>query len=591
VLKGIFIFRLRIVLGYFTFILHTHLPYVLHHGKWPFGSDWLCEAAAESYIPLLEAFDNLSSRNLRVRISMDFSPVNLEQLSDPRFIDIFTAYCDEKILAAENDYKYFATNAEPQLQPLAEHWRAYYQNARDRFVNKYHGNLVTGFRKLFERGVLDPMTCGATHGYFPLLLKDQNIRAQIRVAIDTHEKHFGKRPRGIWLPECAYRPAYNWQPPVGPEEIRSRHYDRKGIEELLAENKLEYFVVDGHQVTGGKTMHRYHPFFESQEFLNEQAPLPIPGHEPHKRSLASLYQVCSTERDILGKLPVIFARDPQTAAQVWSTDIGYPGSPPYLDFHKKHHNSGLRYWAVTGAKVDLDKKVQYDPSLIEAQIAQNAMHFVEVLRARLREHALTSRNPGIVSSPFDTELFGHWWHEGPRFVARVMELLDKDPDVLLTDCREAVDNPNLKRPTIALPEGSWGDGGGHAVWLNNAVDWMWDILYPLEDRFLELVAAIKKRALLTGEAKPGLLHEVFQQTGRELLLLESSDWEFLISTKGAVQYATDRFNVHATNLEKLLGMCDCLIAGQELGEDERHFFTELVAIDAIFPDITLEAWA
>ncbi|HZK75623.1 MAG TPA: DUF1957 domain-containing protein, partial [Candidatus Kapabacteria bacterium] len=192
------------MLGSFTFILHTHLPYVLHHGKWPHGSDWLSEAVAECYLPILGVLESLQSEGFAPRISMDFSPINLEQLADPVFQDTFSAYCDEKIAAAELDYKYFATNGEAHLQPLAEFWREFYSRTKKDFLEKYNGNVVSGFRKLSDAGILDAMTCGATHGYFPLLLHDENIRAQLLCAIETHEKHFGRRPRGIWLPECGY---------------------------------------------------------------------------------------------------------------------------------------------------------------------------------------------------------------------------------------------------------------------------------------------------------------------------------------------------------------------------------------------------
>jgi 1,4-alpha-glucan branching enzyme len=204
------------VLGYFTFILHTHLPYVVHHGKWPHGSDWLSEAVAECYIPILEALDRLDKKGLKPRISMDFSPVNLEQLADPAFPKIFMEYCEEKITAAEKDFTYFEENNEPHLQPLAEYWSKFYTDTKDLFAKKYKKDIVAGFKRLQDKGILDAMTCGATHGYFPLLLRDANIRAQLQCAIATHEKHFGQRPRGIWAPECGYRPSYDWKPPIGP---------------------------------------------------------------------------------------------------------------------------------------------------------------------------------------------------------------------------------------------------------------------------------------------------------------------------------------------------------------------------------------
>src|SRR5947209_6017896 len=229
------------MLGYFTFVLHTHLPYVLHHGKWPFGSDWLCEAAAECYIPILNALNALERLGVKAKISMDFSPILLEQLADKEFEKTFLAYCDEKIKLAQDDYKLFGTNGEKEFQPLAIFWENFYSDARKKFEEVYDRDLVGAFRKLSEKRILDAMTCGATHGYFPLLLDDRNIRAQIHAAITTHEKHFGKRPKGIWLPECAYRPRYFWQPQYYNGSMQSFKKERAGIEEILAEFRLKYF--------------------------------------------------------------------------------------------------------------------------------------------------------------------------------------------------------------------------------------------------------------------------------------------------------------------------------------------------------------
>src|SRR5437764_1184077 len=149
------------VLGSFTFILHTHLPYVLHHGKWPHGSDWLSEAVAECYIPILEMLNALDADGLAPRISMDFSPINLKQLADPAFQYVFVAYCDEKIEAAEKDYDFFASNKEAELQPLADYWHKFYSRTKSLYTETYHCDIVGAFRKLSDRGILDAMTCGA----------------------------------------------------------------------------------------------------------------------------------------------------------------------------------------------------------------------------------------------------------------------------------------------------------------------------------------------------------------------------------------------------------------------------------------------
>jgi 1,4-alpha-glucan branching enzyme len=584
------------VLGYFTFILHTHLPYVLHHGKWPHGSDWLSEAVAECYIPILEALDRLDKKGLKPRISMDFSPINLEQLADPAFAEVFVEYCDEKILAAEKDFTYFEENNEPHLQPLAEYWREFYSETKRLYVEKYKHDIVGGFKRLQDKGILDAMTCGATHGYFPLLLRDANIRAQLQAAITTHEKHFGQRPRGIWAPECGYRPSYAWKPPVGPENLRRQPIERLGVEELLSEAGLEYFVVDGALTKGGIRVKTFLPYEERLKKLYDESEEIYKLHDPFEphadRSLSEIYYVRSTTRELPDTQPVVFSRDAITSAIVWSADMGYPGSPPYLDFHKKHHNSGHRYWAVTGSGVDLADKVQYDPARIDLMIEANAQHFVSILKQQLQEHQEEYGHEGIIASPFDTELFGHWWFEGPRFIERVIELLIEDPDVRVTNCARALDTLPGPHKTIALPEGSWGEGGGHFVWLNKEVKWTWERIYPLEEKFHQSLRFLRDEgAMEDGSIPDRMLRTIMHQAARELLLMEASDWQFVISTKGAIDYSTERFTAHADNLEAMLDMAKRYVEGHGLTEEDTELLDEAVIKDRPFEKIDLAWWS
>ncbi len=578
------------MLGSFTFILHTHLPYVLHHGKWPHGSDWLSEAVAECYLPILSSLERMSADGLSPRISMDFSPINLEQLADPAFINVFSDYCDEKIAAANKDYTYFAKNKEQHLQPLAIYWRDFYTDAKQQFLETYSGDVVGAFRALSDEGVLDAMTCGITHGYFPLLLTDTNVRAQIRGGIAMHEKHFGVKPRGIWLPECGYRPRYNWAPPVGPAEYRQRNEERAGVEELLSEEGIEYFVVDGSLTKGGVTLPAYQPFGKPlhERYMQEMGGNQNSGFEVDpRRSLSDIYWVKSTERDLAGRIPAVFSRDPRSAARVWAADMGYPGAGVYLDFHKKHHNSGLRYWCVTSPHVDLGAKQQYEPRHTEWQLDRDADDFVSLVRHSLREHAMQKGYPGILAAPFDTELFGHWWFEGPRFLEKVMRRMRADTEIRLTDCADALDDYEAPHTIIALPEGSWGEGGQHFVWTNSAVAWMWDAIYPLEERFLTTLR--KLRATDDLEESDTLL-AIMQQAARELLLLESSDWQFVISTQGAIEYSKERFEEHRLFLTNLLDMADAFEAEQGITEEDSSMLQEALVKDRPFDEIDLAWW-
>jgi 1,4-alpha-glucan branching enzyme len=575
------------VLGYFTFVLHTHLPYVLHHGKWPFGSDWLSEAVSECYIPILNALNNLDARGVKAKISMDFSPILLEQLADPEFPATFTAYCDEKIKLAEADFTYFGKNSEKHFQPLALFWKDFYSDCKKLFIEDYHSDLISAFKELSDKGILDAMTCGATHGYFPLLLDDRNIRAQIQLGIATHEKYFGKKPRGIWLPECAYRPRYWWSPQTGNGTMNNFRKERAGIEEILSEFGLEYFVVEGTLTKGGKAVPSYHQLLRSvqHKHLNSEEwfKFLLQTQERQDRSLADIYGVKSTMRDLPGKIPVVFSRDRRTSEQVWSGDIGYPGDPAYLDFHKKHHNSGLRYWKVTGAKIDIGAKEQYDPKATEANLFRQSEHFVNLVRQTLAEHFMQSGKPGVVCSPFDTELFGHWWFEGPVFLEKVLEHFAHDPDIILSDCAEIIDHLPIPE-TIALPEGSWGEGGGHYVWLNQGVAWTWKEIYDLEKQFLDIIAIYQS----TGASD--FLKDILEQAARELLLLEASDWQFLITTESAAEYSTKRFKSHAERLVHLLDIAKRLLNNIEEATDKEYLET-ISKDDKPFAEINLGWWA
>ncbi len=575
------------MLGTFTFVLHTHLPYVLGHGKWPHGSDWLCEAVAECYIPILKELDRLAEARVPARISMDFTPVLLEQLADERFPDVFIDYCNERIDLAEQDYEHFFQTKELELRPLALMWHTFYSECKRSFEHTFKRNIVAAFRKHVEAGTLDAMTSGATHGYFPLLLHDEHIRAQIKIGIDTHERHFGIKPTGIWLPECGYRPRYNWHPPVGPADVQKVYRERAGVEEILAECGLEYFVVEGTLTKGGIPMTAHYQIFESYldelHSSNEWVKMQMQFEEHGDRSLADIYGVKSTMRGLPGKTPVVFSRDRRTSEQVWSGRIGYPGDPAYLEFHKKHHNSGLRYWRVTGQKTGLGEKKIYDEAAATSKTLQHAEHFVALVKETLREHKSKTGRNGIVCSPFDTELFGHWWFEGPQFLGKVFERLHADRDVALTNCAHYLAD-HQPRQTIALPEGSWGDGGGHYVWMNRDVAWTWDDIYPLEERFRKLVQKIDPENANT------FLRNVMTQAARELLLVESSDWQFIITTKGAIDYSTKRFDEHAANLRLLLELADRLLEGGEPDAEDEQLLAQINTANPLFGELKIEYW-
>src|SRR5665213_3021481 len=237
--------------AYLTFTLHAHLPYVVNHGTWPHGLEWLHEAAAETYLPLLRVIERLARDGIALHCNLNISPILLEQLAHPVFKAEFPKYLDRKIAAAKEDEAYFNQNGEPHLAETARYWQSYFQLALDHF-QELDGDIIRGFREAAERKLIDIITCGATHGYFPLLGTDESIRAQVQTGVATHERHIGQHPRGIWLPECAYRPAGMWSYPVVPHGSSEpwHPFDRNGVEEPLEDAKIDYFFVDTHLVAG-----------------------------------------------------------------------------------------------------------------------------------------------------------------------------------------------------------------------------------------------------------------------------------------------------------------------------------------------------
>jgi 1,4-alpha-glucan branching enzyme len=563
--------------GSFCLVLHCHLPYVLGHGRWPHGADTLFEATAETYLPLLATIDDLVAEGISPKSTIGITPVLAEQLAQPAFPAAFESYCAEKIAAAESDASEFTAKGQRRLAGLAQRWRSFYEAQSGAFVERYSRDIIGAFRRLWEDGHIEILTSAATHGYLPLLGYDACIRAQLAQGTATHERLFGRKPRGLWLPECAYRPAYPWRSPVGDQDAPVA---RQGIEALVAEAGLEYFVVDTPLLKGGKAIGVYLERFGGLRELWEQfAKSYTPPTEDAEKSPYQLYLVGAPPATTA---PVtIFTRDPRTGLQVWSGGWGYPGDGNYLDFHKKHTPGGLRYWKVTAANADLADKLEYDPDTVDARLRENAGHFVSLARELME--ASTEKEPvPLVCAPYDAELFGHWWFEGPRFLSYVWRWSAADPSLIPATMGEHLDRAGVGE-VVELPEGSWGEGGFHWIWFNDDTRWMWERLYDAETTMVEMAAWAPDAGSELGR--------VLRQMGRELLLMEGSDWQFLISTRSAADYSISRFNVHA-------------VAFEELGEIARHVRTEyslpdraaeriadIEARDPLFSDVDPAWWA
>ena len=551
--------------GSFALVLHTHLPFVLGHGRWPHGSDWLMEVAAGCYLPLLDTIGEAAASGVSPRITIDVSPVLAGQLAAPAFRSEFEEYLRARISSARENRQEFAAANQPELAHLAEGWEGFYRDRLQQF-ERLNGDLVGALRALADQGHVTLITCAATHGYLPLLSREESIALQLRVAVAAHRRHFGRAPDGIWLPECAYRPRYEWTPPVGPHKGGGR-VRRRGIEEFMADAGLKFFITDVHLMRGGSPLSAYRDYYPAlQQLSGPQPPSYRPDRTPYRPYLVASRGGHGTA--------TAFVRDPDSTLQVWSRDRGYPGDGSYLEFHKKHFPGGLRYWRVTDAKVDLGGKQLYEPARAQERVQAHAGHFVDLLRG-----VLTANPEGphaVVCSPYDTELFGHWWFEGPRWLAEVFARLPQ-ARIAPVDCVTYLETypPDT---TITLLEGSWGEGGDHRVWLNPHTEWTWERIYGAEDEFWTL-------ARQAGTYATDPARRVASQLARELLLMQASDWQFLITTWAARDYAEARIAEHHATFTRLAQGLRRLLAGGAMPPAEEEFLAACEAQDFLFPDI------
>jgi 1,4-alpha-glucan branching enzyme len=564
-------------IGSFTFVLHSHLPYVIAHGKWPHGMDWLNEASAETYIPLLNVVNELINEGYSPKLTIGISPVLCEQLTDESFKNDFPSYLENKIKAAEDDIKEFTKHKRELMLRLAHMWKDYYSKIKSDFENKYGKDIINQFKKLQDDDHIEIMTCAATHGYLPLLSQDTSVQAQIKQAVASYKQFFGKLPRGIWLPEAAYRPRYKWAPPI-KTSLGKKAYLRKGVEEFLSENQLDYFIIDSALLKGGKSIGVYIDRFEALKQLWGQFEKQYkPREEEIDKTPREVYLVGSTE----GHKPVaVFTRDPETGLQVWSGEWGYPGDGNYLDFHKKHFPGGHRYWKITSAKSDLADKWEYFPEDAQKRVPENASHFKGLIKRLLVKYYKETKKKGIVCAPYDSELFGHWWFEGTTFLKLVLKYVADDPEIELTTCSKFLDEAKPSQ-VISIPEGSWGEGGYHYIWLNQWTEWTWKHIYEDEIRMQKLVQEF-------GDTKDENLKKILNQLARELFLLQASDWQFLISTWSARDYAELRVSEHHQTFVRLAEMAEKYGRGEWVDPGEWAFLGDIEAKDSLFKDVNYQ---
>lgn len=481
----------------FVLVLHSHLPYVRAHGMWPFGEETLYEAVAEVYLPLTRMLQRLEVEGIPAPLTLGITPILTEQLVDPKVKEGCRAYIQDRLERARGDVERFSGTS---LAVSARYQLGYWQAALAQY-EALHGDLVSFFAQAQERGQIEIISSAATHAYLPLLGSDTAVWAQIKTGLEAYRRHYRREPSGFWLPEMAYRP---------------RKEGRAGLDELLMKAGLRYTFVDAHLVEGGGTLPPYAGIG------------PTPGE-----SSEALYHVLELNSGLR-----LLARNRETTLQVWSSDLGYPGAGDYREFHRKDATSGLHHWKITERSVELGAKEPYDPEAAAALAHQHARHFVGLLSRLAAQHP-----DGVICAAYDAELFGHWWHEGPIWLEAVYRELHRSGNIAAQTARNATRGPATR---TALPEGSWGLGGMHQIWQNPATQDYWTQVYQAEARMKEAVRNTRRESSAS--------RRILRQMVRELLLLEASDWPFLIETGQAPEYARQRYTDHAARFTELEAM-------------------------------------
>src|SRR5438034_6196703 len=490
--------------GHFAIILHAHLPFVRHPEHEDFlEEDWFFEAVTESYIPLLRMMRRLVNDSVPFKLTMSLTPTLCAMLQDQLLRERYVQHLDLLIDLATRERKRNRNHQE--LQQLARFYFDIFSASRRFFVDEWKCDLLSAFRELQETGRLEIIASAATHGSLPILQQQspQATRAQVLIGRDVYVDLFGAESAGFWLPECAYAP---------------------GLESLLQEANIRWSVLDAHGL--------------------------LFGTPPPERAI---YAPCYTPAG-----PAVFARDRDSSRQVWSAQEGYPGDPAYREFYRdvgfdlpmehlgpiargNRRFAGVKYHRITGRG---EEKGLYDREAAEKAVEIHASHFVKHRRRQLRELSALGFDP-IVVVPFDAELFGHWWFEGPRFLDLVIRKAIENEDLCWATPSEYLATHPTQQ-AIQPAASTWGENGYLAVWLDQSNAWIYPHLHVAIQRMSE---AARKHA----EDSSPLADRVLKQLARELLLAQSSDWAFLIKTGTAKEYATKRTLDHLGRFNRLHG--------------------------------------
>lgn len=518
--------------GYLAFVLHAHLPFVRHPEYDSFLEErWFFEALTETYIPLVRCLEQMLDEGVRARVTVSVSPSLLGMLEDPLLQERYERHLEGLLRLCERELE--RVQYQSQLHSLAGFYQRMFQESLDTF-RSYNGRLSSRLRRLHEAGAIQLITTAATHGILPLLMAQPKMaEAQVRVGLDYFESVLGFASEGMWLPECAYFP---------------------GLEDLLRQHNIRFFFTETSAIENASVLPKYGVY----------APLFTPS------GVAA------------------FGRDAACSKEVWSATEGFPGDPVYREFYSDigrdldpsvlleclgsdlQAETGIKYSRIT-SRASSNKEVYY-PDAAQQKAAEHAGVFVARRMAQIEHLAATTDRMPIVVAPFDAELFGHWWFEGPKWLGYVIRKLAFDQStVQLSTISEYLNQHPVQqqgRPATS----TWGNESNLDIWVNGSLDWLNSVLLQCGDR----MGALLKRQE-SGQMAPGA-ERAMNQCLRELLLAQSSDWPFIISTTKTPDYATRRFKDHVCRF-------DYLAYAIEAGQVDEEYLQVLEYTDNIFPNI------
>ena len=523
--------------GYLALVLHAHLPYIRHPEHEEFlEEDWLFEAMTETYLPLIHMWESLASDNTPFAMSMTVTPTLMEMLADPLLQARYVRYLDRRIELMAKELE--RTKETQPAHRAAGFYAERYAQCRTAFLDTYGSNLVRAFRKFQDLGNVEILTCAATHGLLPLMLTPNAVRGQVATAARAYERHMGRPPKGIWLPECAFR---------------------VGIDHILGEFGLTHFLVDTHGV------------------LNAYPTPPAGVHAPVR----------------LPSGVAAFGRDLESSKQVWSSEEGYPGDADYREFYRDlgydadydhiqpylhpdgvRRNLGVKYHRVTG-KVDLSQKDLYDVDRAIQRAEEHAGHFLWCREHQIKWLGEHLDCAPVVVAPYDAELYGHWWFEGPHFLEQFFRKAQYAKDAFQTVTLQGYLDRHESVFEATPSTSSWGNKGYFEVWLNGANDWIYRHLHRAERRLGDLARA--------HASSRGAVADALNQAARELLLAQSSDWAFIMSTGTTVPYAHRRTREHVHRFNVL---CDEVEQGAVKPETAKAY----CGLNPLFPDVDFRDW-